>query len=155
MGVPVTLIIIVNLQSCAEDVLSFKDDVEKCCKFISKMRGKKANGAAILAEFESLLEQEFPDVFPPAIEVEENPQVSSKKRGRSSTDGAASPGSPERHPKKKSARHAEEEAEAPASDGLSASEKVRIVRNQQVYPTSCCCSRCFADRTESNHSEIS
>lgn len=110
----------------AEDLLAFKADVEKCCKFISKMRGKKANGPAILDAFNYHLEQEFPDVFPPAMEVEEEAPVSSKKRGRpSSLESAPSGDSPERQPKKRAAKLAEEEIEAPAATGLSASEKVK------------------------------
>lgn len=104
-----------------EDLLAFKAEVEKCCKFISKMRGKKANGPAILEEFSAQLEQEFPDVFAPAMEVEEAP-MASKKRGRPSLESSASLESPERQPKKKAAKH--EEDKHHIESGLSAAEKV-------------------------------
>lgn len=86
------------------------------------MRGKRADGPVILAQINALLEKEFPDVFPPAMEVEEEATVNTKKRGRPSTDSTSTE-SPDRQPKKKSAKHAVEEEE-PEAEGLSAAEKV-------------------------------
>lgn len=141
----------------SEDLLAFKADVEKCCKFISKMRGKKASGSAILEAFNHHLEQEFPDVFPPEMEVEEEAPVSTKKRGRPSlADSALSLESPERQPKKKAAKLAEDEVDAAAVSGLGASEKVQVSLVDRTAPVAITCSVFIpADCFEGDHSETS
>lgn len=109
-----------------DDLLSFKQDVDACCKYFAKMRGKKADSVYLAELFTSMLQQEFPEVFGSAeeeMEVEE--PASSKKRGRQSMESVASVNSAEKPPKKKAAKQNEvvEVEEEPTT--LSNAEKVR------------------------------
>ena len=96
-----------------EDVLLFKQDVDASFKCFSKMRGKKAEAAAMSALFTTLLEQEFPEIFQTdesgdAMQVEVEDNAKSKKRARLSIDsttaaaGAMTMDSAEKPAKKRS-----------------------------------------------------
>lgn len=107
--------------------MAFKQDVDACCKYFSKMKGRKADSAYLSDLFTSMLQQEFPEVFGRAeeeMEVEE--PASSKKRGRQSIESVASPNSAEKPPKKKAAKQEIAEADEVEPSTLSGAEKTAL-----------------------------
>lgn len=120
----------ISLIAFTDNVHAFKSDVDACCKFFSKVRGKRQDAVVVSEMFASLLEAEFPEIF-----GNENPESAavdnssnSKKRGRVSIDSVEVEGTPERQSKKKAARQEKEEVVEVVAT-LSAAEKVIYSRD--------------------------
>lgn len=62
------LFVIVNIISVIiffviEDVMQFKQDIDACIKYLSRMRGKKSDSIVLATHFDKILQEFFPDVF--------------------------------------------------------------------------------------------
>lgn len=109
----------------AEDVISFKNDVEAALKYMMKERSRTKDIAAIKKNFMDLLEDNFEEIFPKtAVALEAEPDDESrfaKKRGRHS-DGD----SPEEVVNKKQPKPVKAaESNAVASAKITYNQKVR------------------------------
>jgi hypothetical protein len=72
----------------AEDVFLFKQDIESCIKYLSRMRGKRNDSLSLAAYFEQLLADQFPEfshnlaATASGKQVDEGVTSSSRKRLR-------------------------------------------------------------------------
>ena len=62
---------------------AFRNDIETCIKFYSKIRGKRSQSAEFLGYFNQLMTESFPEENPI---VDNSEEVVSRKRSRLSTD---------------------------------------------------------------------
>jgi hypothetical protein len=112
----------------AEDVLSFKSDIEAALKHMLKVRSRNKDVALIKQHFTLLLEENFDDIFPRtsiAAEAEDDDESRlSKKRARLSDSDAA-----DDSVSKKLSRVVKKESE---EDHGSSSTAAKVTYNQKV-----------------------
>ena len=59
----ITFMLIILVVVDIEDVMQFKQDIDACIKYLSRMRGKKSDSIVLATHFDNLLQEFFPDVF--------------------------------------------------------------------------------------------
>ena len=113
----------------AEDVLSFKSDIEAALKHMLKVRSRNKDVALIKQHFTLLLEENFDDIFPRTVtaaeaEADDDSRLSKKRARLSDSDVVDDSVS------KKGSRVIKKESE---EDHASSSTAAKLTYNQKVH----------------------